>query len=83
MEVVPSIAADQGVVTSSAEELVVSVLTVECVVSAVSFDDVVAGTGIDVFDGDESVNAIASVLPAGGVEIDAVVSARELSGIAS
>ena len=61
---------------------VVAVLSVEGVVGAVAGDFVVAVAGIDVFDGDETVFAITGVLPGGGVEVDAVVFARELSGVA-
>ena len=50
---------------------------------AAAGDLVVAGTGIDVFDGDEPVFAIAGVLPAGGIEIDAVGARGELSGVTS
>ena len=56
-------------------------MSVEDVVGVIARDAVVAGTGIDVFDGDEAVCAITCVLPVGGVEVDAVGTGRELSGI--
>ena len=47
-------------------------MSVECVGSFVASDDVVTGTGIDVFNRDQPITAITGVLPACGVEVDAI-----------
>ena len=71
----------EPVILITAVEVVVACLSVEAVVRTVADDDVVTRASVDVFDGDETVCAVACVLALGGGEPDDVVSSGELSSI--
>ena len=75
MEVIIAVTAVEDIISTAAIELVVAVLSVEGVGRTVAVDNIVTAAGVDIFNGDESVTPITCVLPACGVEIDAVGTA--------
>ena len=73
-EAVITATTDKEIVAATAIEPVVAVLTIEGVGSVVAGDLVITGAGVDIFDGDQPVFAITSVLILGGGEFDGVVA---------
>ena len=63
---------DEEIIAATAIKAVIAALPIESVGRAITGDFVVTGTSIDVFNGNQAVSAITSVLPASGVQIDAV-----------